>query len=204
MIYPIGARLCPSEVIILDYSHYSANSFVGFVEMISIFNSAKRLVLHTGADLDAVLAAITGRIRPQPGLLDAVGWAHLRSGCFIGTMDGRNISVRYISGIRNSLQPTMHIHVESAVAGGTMVLARFSANLFVKAFLWVWLIGASTRAILCFAQGAMASKFSVIFPLGGLFIIMLMRAFARRDERELERMVRAAISEAESGSGNRK
>jgi hypothetical protein len=171
--------------------------------MLTLLNSSKKLVLHTPAELDAVWDSLGARVKAEPDPFQLIDLGSVSVGNYLGKRDGRDLVVRYVSGVKNSLQPTMHIHVEAAMAGGTVVLTRFSTSTFVKVFLLMWMLGASVPTIFSIAHRSPVPGDAAIFPLFGVFLVIVMRVFARKDEVELERMVRGAIADAESGGQGR-
>lgn len=107
------------------------------------------------------------------------------------------MQVRHISTVNNSLQPTMHIQIDSTPSGGSLVRTRYTTHVFVRVLLIVWMTFAVAMSIVMLVGHAAELSFVVAFPFFGVFLIVLMRVFARRDEARLEDLVRNIVDSSE-------
>ncbi|MGH9550726.1 MAG: hypothetical protein ACRD3W_15200, partial [Terriglobales bacterium] len=125
-------------------------------------------------------------------------------GTYIGNIDGREARVRYLTGINNSLQPTMHVRVDNSFAGGSIIRTEYKVSIFIKAFLILWMSLATAASITIVAQNLTGTAshtswiFAIAFPLFGTFFIWLGRMFAHYDEQKLEALVGEIAQGAQS------
>jgi len=170
--------------------------------MVSIFTSQKKLVIETQTDPQILLQKFRDRIG-EDNFLSRLKSSFSRKGQYVGKIDGRTVEVEYRTNIRNSLQPKMHIQVETAPANGTLISTRFTTSIFVKIFLLVWMSFASLATIMIFfgtPDGAVLTPKALIlgFPMFAVFLVVIMRIVARRDEKKLEWLVCDVVETCEA------
>lgn len=169
--------------------------------MVSIFTSAKQLRIETKADAQIVLQQFRDRIGDND-FLSRFKNSFSRKAKYIGKVDGREAQIEYCSKTRNSLQPTMHVRVESA-SGGCVISTSYSTSVFVKVFVLLWiavaLLGSITIVLSGPAVDVTPPRFLVLFfPVWGAIVVVMMRILARRDESKLEAFVRDVVEASEA------
>ncbi len=102
--------------------------------------------------------------------------------------------------MRNSMRPTMEVTVSESTAG-TTVTTRYVTSLAAKAILTVWfgaaLLASITAVVsIVFHHAGLQILPMVLFPLMGVFVVAIMRVFARMDEKRLEDFVRSRVETA--------
>lgn len=164
--------------------------------MVSIFTSSKELVFKSCIDSQILLQRFRKRIEDD-SLLARLRGSFSPSGVYVGTVDGRDITVRIISMVHNPLEPTLQIHVGANPKSGSEVTAWYTTSTFVRLFLIVWMVGVICLS-LCFTFGTHTSDFLVqilALPCFGAFLVTMMRLLARHNEKKLADLVRYQLSE---------
>jgi len=168
--------------------------------MVSIFTNPKQLVLEAQVDPQILVQAFQEQIS-EDDFLSRLKDQFSFSGRFVGYVAGRDVKLRYGFFVRNSLEPTMHVQIDSAPSGGSVVRTRYTTNPFVKVFLILWISVASffSLSILAGTMSAAPDRLLIVcFPLLGLLLVVLMRIFAYYSESKLEEFVYNVIGCAQA------
>lgn len=167
-----------------------------------IFASSKILTLESAANPDTVTATIMdGVSRDSIGRVFSRHLAGISE--VVGYCDGDIIKLQFKNNVRNSLRPTMNVHITESSTGGTIVSTCYSTALAAKVFMIVWfgmalLISVVIAVTLITQHGAILTALPVLFfPVFGLIVVSVMRVFARMDEERLEEFVRSRVEDAE-------
>jgi hypothetical protein len=120
--------------------------------------------------------------------------AYSITGQCVGKVDGGDVKVKYVAALHNPAELTMHIRVEAAPSGGSVIHTRYTISLFGKLFLIL-----TTWALCSFAWITVTGTASGMYMVQSMLLgLVVMRLYAYREQSKLEKLLHNVIKTVEA------
>jgi len=167
--------------------------------MINFFTNPKNLTLNTQANPQILLQQFQ-RLAGEDNFSSRLKNTYSFIGECVGKVDGSDMRVTYIWAVHNPAELSMHINVEPAPAGGSVIHTRSTISIFGKLFVIILICSFFADLWVMFTVHAVPGGGTPRMIPTATFLVafVLLRLFALRGQDKMEKFLHKVINTAEA------